>query len=135
MYIYCLCRQGEQFRPICVFELNTNKEKRQTYTGLNNPFHEIPEKGGKGYTDILIWGKFYTSIFFPPCCNSGGNFNLGRFFRGEILYGGIFYATTPAYASYTNELREETVLNDTQLCVIVHYMNPSNKIWSKLEEF
>ena len=100
MYIYCLCRQGEQFRPICVFELNwkwnTHKENPQTYTGLNNPFHDIPEKGGKDYTDILIWGKFYTSIFFPPCCNSGGNFNPGRFFRGEILYGGIFYATTPA---------------------------------------
>ena len=57
----------------------------------------LPSWGGGDYTDILIWGKFYTSIFFPPCCNPGGNFNPGRFLRGGggILYGGIVYATTP----------------------------------------
>ena len=58
-------------------------------------FTKFRKKGGKIILTFWYGGNSILAYFFRPAVTRGETLTWDGFFRGEILYGGIFYATTP----------------------------------------
>ena len=80
---------------------------------MNNPFHEIPEKGGKDYTDIFIWGKFYTSIFFRPAVTRGEALTRAVFPGGNSIQGDILCYNTGSKKLFISYKTHKPITRDT----------------------
>jgi hypothetical protein len=72
----------------------TKGEKAYCHLGGNSILGQCFRGGKDGPGMIFPWGKFCTRPIFPR-----GKSNPGPFFRGESLFGGKVYATTPVYCN------------------------------------
>ena len=71
----------QNYKPIMVWTTRFTKFRNKRGGGGSNP---VPSFRLGGKIILAFWyGGNSILAYFPPCCNSGGNFIPGRFFRGE----------------------------------------------------